>query len=98
MSDIIDYRPYMVNDHKVYVHVIAYHAPGAPVTPLYILDEENVRRKVIKVTDIRRAASLKAGGAGLRYTVVIEGEMDDVETFMWLEESRTGGDWFITKG
>ena len=38
-------------------------------------------------TDIRYAASLKAGGAGIRYTCMILGK----ERFLFLEENR----WFV---
>ena len=37
--------------------------------------------------DIRRAASLKAGGAGIRYICRIRGRVK----YLWLEESR----WFV---
>ena len=42
---------------------------------------------VKKVLDIRPAASLKAGGAGIRYTCRINRH----ETFLFLEENR----WFV---
>ena len=40
-----------------------------------------------RILDIRRAASLKAGGAGIRYTCRIRGRVK----YLWLEESR----WFV---
>ena len=43
--------------------------------------------EVDKVLDVRPAASLKAGGAGIRYTCRIQGK----ETFIWLEDTR----WFV---
>ena len=30
--------------------------------------------EIQKVTDVRRAASLKAGGAGIRYTCIVDGK------------------------
>ena len=50
--------------------------------------------KIDKVIDIRPAASLKAGGAGLRYKVSVNGH----ETHLFLEEdSKTGAKWFMER-
>ena len=59
---------------KKYVEVTAKFDVDGTVVPLEILD-------------IRRAASLKAGGAGIRYTCRIRGRVK----YLWLEESR----WFV---
>lgn len=49
------------------------------------IDDE--RYEVDRVLDVRPAASLKSGGAGIRYKCRIEGR----ETYLFLEETR----WFI---
>ena len=41
-----------------------------------------------KVTDVRRAASLRAGGAGLRYTCIVDGR----ESHLFYEENNL---WFV---
>ena len=44
--------------------------------------------QIDRVLDIRRAASLKAGGVGRRYTCRICGK----ERYLWLEDD---GKWFV---
>ena len=44
-----------------------------------------------KVTDVRRAASLKAGGAGIRYTCIVDGKESHLfyeDNNMWFMEER----------
>jgi hypothetical protein len=43
--------------------------------------------EIDRILDVRPAASLKAGGAGIRYTCRIQGH----ETYIWLEDNR----WFV---
>jgi hypothetical protein len=59
------------------------------VEPVAFVWEDGTRYKVDSVIDMRRAASLKAGGVGMRYTVNVRGK----ETFMFLEEDR----WFMER-
>jgi len=54
-----------------------------PVSMKYNGEEFEIDR----ITDIRPAASLKSGGAGIRYTCFIEGK----QTYLFLEETR----WFF---
>jgi len=49
--------------------------------------------KIDKVLDIRQAASLKAGGAGIRYKIRVR----DRETYLFLEENKTGDRWFMER-
>lgn len=72
---------------KVYVQVSAYFFADGPVLPLAVIWEDGRRFTVDRVLDIRPAASLKAGGAGMRYTVRILGK----ETYLFREEDR----WFV---
>lgn len=72
---------------KTYVEVTAKFTPDGVITPLKILWDDGTTFFIDKVLDIRPAASLKAGGAGIRYTCRI----NMVETFLFLEETR----WFV---
>lgn len=72
---------------KVYVEVIARFDAEGNITPLTVIWEDGRVFEIDKVLDIRRAASLKAGGIGVRYTCRIRGR----ETFLWYEEPR----WYV---
>ena len=73
---------------KVYVDVTAqFRAEDGMVLPRSITWEDGTQYTVDRVLDIRPAASLKAGGAGLRYTIRVLGQT----TFLWREEDR----WFV---
>lgn len=45
------------------------------MTPLSLVWEDDTVYEIDRVKDVRRAASLKAGGMGIRYTVMIRGQM-----------------------
>ena len=72
---------------KVYVEVIARFDAEGNIKPLTVIWEDGRVFEIDKVLDIRRAASLKAGGIGVRYTCRIRGR----ETFLWYEEPR----WYV---
>ena len=55
--------------------------------PEYIVWDDGRRYRIDKISDVRYAASLKAGGAGIRYTCHILGK----ERYLFLEENR----WFV---
>lgn len=61
--------------------------------PLSIVWEDGRRFDIDKVTDVRPAASLKAGGAGIRYTISVRGR----ETYMYLEEDKGVHKWFLER-
>ena len=75
---------------KVYVDVNADHLTDGKVIPRYFVWDDGRKYAVDRVLDIRRAASLKVGGIGLRYTVNVLGR----QTYMWLEDS-SGGRFFM---
>jgi hypothetical protein len=89
----IDYKAYMENDCKVYVDVNENRLSDGRIVPLSFIWEDGNRYKIDKVLDVRPAASLKAGGAGLRYTVRIR----DRETYLFLEEDKIGAKWFMER-
>jgi hypothetical protein len=72
---------------KVFVEVIARHTTDGQKIPLAVTWSDGRRFDIDKVTDVRRAASLKAGGQGMRYQCRINGR----ETYLWLEEDK----WFV---
>ena len=74
---------------KVYVGVLALINPDGKKKPLGIVWEDGRRFAIDTVLDIRPAASLKAGGAGIRYTCEVSGKV----VFLFEEELR----WFVER-
>lgn len=72
---------------RVYVGVDVYVDEAGGVHPLCIHWEDGRTFQIQSVTDVRKAASLKAGGAGVRYTCFINNQT----TFLFYEEPR----WFV---
>lgn len=72
---------------KVYVEVTARFDTLGNLTPLSITWEDGTVYKIDRILDQRRAASLKVGGIGMRYTCRILGR----ETYLFYEEPR----WFV---
>ncbi|MFR3201929.1 MAG: hypothetical protein ACLTOZ_04485, partial [[Clostridium] leptum] len=58
---------------KKYVEVTARFDVDGTVFPLEIHWEDGAKFEIDRILDIRRAASLKTGGAGIRYTCRIRG-------------------------
>lgn len=77
------------NPNKVYVSVKAMFFPDGGFKPIAFIWEDGHEYEINKVTDIRRAASLKAGGAGIRYTCKVHNQ----EVYLFLEEDR----WFMER-
>lgn len=72
---------------KKYVEVTAKFDVDGTVVPLEIQWEDGAKFEIDRILDVRQAASLKAGGTGIRYTCRIRGRVK----YLWLEESR----WFV---
>ena len=72
---------------KIFVEVIARFDLAGGITPLYIIWEDGRKFEVDKILDVRRAASLKAGGIGMRYTVMILGR----QRYLYYEDPL----WFV---
>ena len=72
---------------KKYVDVVANMKSDGSILPLKITWEDGREYLIDKVEDIRRAASLKAGGCGLRFSCKICGQT----RFLFLEDYK----WFI---
>ncbi|MCD8118614.1 MAG: hypothetical protein LUE29_03880 [Lachnospiraceae bacterium] len=54
-------------DYKVYVDVVAEFTTDGQLKPKSIRWEDDRVYEIDRVKDMRRAASLKAGGIGMRY-------------------------------
>ena len=74
---------------KVYVCVNADFTSEGKVLPRWFLWEDGRKYVIDRIIDTQRAASLKAGGIGLRYTIRVKGK----ETYIWLEDNENK--WFM---
>lgn len=72
---------------KLYVEVVSRTDEDGRVTPLEVIWEDGRRFSVDRVLDARQAHSLKTGGTGMRYTVVVGGR----STYLYFEDPR----WFV---
>jgi len=72
---------------KVFVDVIARYTSDGRIIPLSVVWEDGRRFDIDRIIDVRKAASLKVGGSGWRYTCRICGR----ETFLFLDNGR----WFV---
>ena len=84
----------MTNDNpdKIYVEVQATFMPDGRMIPKSIIWEDGTVYEIDKVVDMRRAASLKAGGCGIRYTCQIMGGTHYLfyeENLRWFVEARS---------
>ena len=59
---------------KAYVEVGAVFGSDGAVTPIWLRWKNGKQYLIDKVTDKRKAASLKAGGTGIRYTIEVCGQ------------------------
>lgn len=73
--------------HKVYVGVVAHFSPSGQLMPISIEWEDGRKFEIDEITNVCRAASTKAGGAGIRYTV----RLGKAFRHLFLEEDK----WFI---
>ena len=73
---------------KVYVEVTAKFSKDGRLLPLSVRWQDGHVYEIQRITDICRAASLKAGGAGIRYTCVIDGK----QSHLFYEDNNL---WFV---
>lgn len=76
------------NPKKVYVKVTADFGPDGRLMPKSITWRDGQVFDIDRVTDVRRAAALKAGGCGVRYTCLIGNHI----SFLFYEENYK---WFV---
>lgn len=72
---------------KAYIEVITRTDKCGTVTPLKVVWEDGRHFKIDRIIERRPAASLKVGGRGLRYLVVVSG----VKTYLYFEDPK----WFV---
>ncbi len=75
------------NPAKIFVKVRADHLLDGSTRPLMIRSEDGPAMRIDRVTDVREAPSLKAGGQGVRYTCLIEGR----QVYLFFDDPY----WFI---
>ena len=83
---------------KVYVAVKADFTEDGTMFPRVITWEDGEEFEIDRITDIRQAAAMKAGGQGDRYTVMVRGR----QSYLFFERSTnlTGnniGRWFVER-
>lgn len=83
---------------KVYVAVKADFTEDGTMLPRIITWEDGEEFEIDRITDIRQAAAMKAGGQGDRYTVMVRGR----QSYLFFERSTnlTGnniGRWFVER-
>ena len=77
-------------DNKVYVDVTAEFSKDGNLVPKSFRWEDGQVYEIERIKDVRRAASLKAGGVGMRYTCVIGGQ----EKHLFYEDNNM---WFMER-
>lgn len=83
---------------KVYVDVDASFRQDGVMIPTSLVWEDGTRYYIDKVTDIRQAAAMKAGGQGDRYTIIINGR----QSYLFFERTanlsgNVIGRWFVER-
>jgi len=82
--------------YKEYVAVNEDRLGDGSIIPRAIILETGERYGIDRVLERRKAASTKAGGTGLRFTVRVEGARKP--TFLWLEDDcKGGGRYFVER-
>ena len=79
----------MIRVGKVFVEITARHGVDGGVRPLSLKWQDGRVFEIDRLIDVRRAASLKAGGLGIRYTCKISGK----QVYLFDDD----GHWFIEK-
>ena len=72
---------------KKYVDMIVQYTENGQIIPLAVRWSPDQLYEIDRVLDVQRAASLRAGGTGIRYLCRIKGR----ERYIWLEENK----WFV---
>ncbi len=80
---------------KQYVDCMCLFTSDGQMIPKSIIWNDGRTFDITNVLDIRRSVSLKAGGAGIRYTVIIYGKKKQLFFEDLKFGSCVGGMWFI---
>lgn len=86
------------NGIKVYVDVKVDFRSDGVMLPRIITWEDGREYEIDRVSDIRQAAAMRAGGQGDRYTIFVNGK----QSYLFFERSanQTGnniGRWFVER-
>lgn len=73
---------------KIYVDVNARFSKDGRMIPMSFIWKDGHTYEIQHIKDVRRAASLRAGGVGMRYTCVIDGK----ESHLYYEDNNM---WFV---
>ncbi len=76
------------NQFNVYVNVNAQFTESGEVIPKSIIWTDGVTYEINRIIDVRRAACLRAGGRGIRFTCIIDGN----EKHLYYEDGKK---WFV---
>ena len=82
-----------VKSYKVYVDVTARFSKDGRLIPISFLWKDGHVYEIQRITDVCRAASLKAGGVGIRYTCIIDGKQSHLfyeDNNLWFVEGKAG--------
>ena len=79
-----------MESNKVYVDVTAEFSKEGVLTPKSFRWTDGSVYEIQKIKDIRRAASLKVGGVGMRYTCVVNGR----DSYLYYEDNNM---WFMER-
>lgn len=74
---------------KCYVEVDAHFDLEGVPWPQAIIWEDGRRFSIDRILDRRHAASMKVGGFGIRYTVLVEGR----QKFLWQDDEG----WYVER-
>jgi len=83
---------------RVYVEVNARFNAAGSLIPINLIWIDGKVFEIDKVTDVRQAAAMKAGGQGDRYTIWIRGK----QSYLFFERSgalsgNSFGRWFVER-
>ena len=79
-----------ISPNKAYVEVIASFSADGKMLPLKLIWENGKSYEIDRILRVDRCASLKAGGAGIRYVCRIQGQRVE----LYYEEN---GIWFVQR-
>ena len=79
-----------ISPNKAYVEVIASFSADGKMLPLKLIWENGKSYEIDRILRVDRCASLKAGGAGIRYVCRIQGQRVE----LYYEEN---GFWFVQR-
>lgn len=76
---------------KIFVDVLIHHEANGNMIPRSIMWQDGTEYEIDRVKSVCTAASLKAGGFGVRYTVRIRGK----ERYLFFERGAYPERWFV---